>query len=117
MSTTVFTNKYGTAEYGKQNNVLVKKNYLVEMYDKTRKDKKLNGVDIGFFLVNKLFLKQFTNKNKNYSFENDILVKAIEKKELIAFKTDRQYYSLTNVKMLKKFEKIVNLKKLKYITI
>ena len=117
MSTTVFTNKHGTAEYGKQNNVLVKKNFLVEMYDKTRKDKKLNGIDIGFFLVNKLFLEQFINKNKNYSFENDILVKAIEKKQLIAFKTDRQYYSLTNVKMLKKFEKIVNLKKLKFITI
>lgn len=106
ISTTVFNNKFGTAEYGKANNIYVKKNSLVEKYDKTRKDKKLNGVDIGFFLVKKNFLKYFKKKNKNFSFENDILSKAIDLKKLIAYKTDRQYYSITNLKMLKKFEKI-----------
>jgi len=115
ISTTVFNNKFGTAEYGKQNNVYVKKNSFVEIYDKSRNDKKLNGVDIGFFIVQKQFLKLFQEKNKNYSFENDFLAKAIELKRLIAYKTDRQYFSITNLKMLKKFEKISKKKNLHYI--
>ena len=115
ISTTVFNNKFGTAEYGKQNNVYVKKNSFVEIYDKSRNDKKLNGVDIGFFIVQKQFLKLFQEKNKNYSFENDFLAKAIELKRLIAYKTDRQYFSITNLKMLKKFEKISKKRNLQYL--
>jgi len=105
ISTTVFNNKFGTAEYGKQNNVFVKKNSFVKKYDKSRKDKSLNGVDIGFFLIKKNFLKNFKKKKKNYSFEKDILVKSIELNKLIAYKTNQQYYSITNSKMLKRFEK------------
>jgi len=115
VSTTVFNNKLGTAEYGKQNNVYVKKNSFVAKYDKSRKNKKLNGVDIGFFIVKREFLKLFKEKNKNYSFENDFLIKAIELKKLIAYKTDRQYFSITNLKMLKKFEKISKKINLHYI--
>ena len=115
ISTTVFNNKYGTAEYGKENNIYVKKNSFVEKYDKSRSNEKLNGVDIGFFLVKKKFLTLFKEKNKNYSFENDILTKAVELKKLIAYKTDRQYFSITNLKMLKKFEKISKKKNLNYI--
>ena len=115
ISTTVFNNKLGTAEYGKQNNVYVKTNSFVKKYDKSRSDKKLNGVDIGFFIVQKQFLKLFSKKNQNFSFENDFLIKAIELKKLIAYKTDRQYFSITNLKMLKKFEKISKARKLDYI--
>lgn len=114
ISTTVFNNKLGTAEYGKQNNILVKKNQLVEKYDKNRKNKKLNGVDIGFFIIKKFFLKQFSKK-KNYSFENDILAESIKLKKLIAYRTDKQYFSITNLKMLKKFEKYVKKNKKKFI--
>ena len=84
-------------------------------YDKTRKEKKLNGVDIGFFIVKKQFLESFRKKNINYSFENNFLIKAIELKKLIAYKTDRQYFSITNLKMLNKFKKISIKRKLKYI--
>ena len=115
ISTTVFNNKLGTAEYGKQNNVYVEKNSFVAKYDKSRKNKKLNGVDIGFFIVQREFLRIFKEKNKNYSFENDFLIKAIELKKLIAYKTDRQYFSITNLKMLKKFEKISKKINLHYI--
>lgn len=112
ISTTVFSNKFGKAEYGKENNVYVKKSSFVQEYDKLRGNKKLNGVDIGFFIVQKKFLKLLKKRNKNYSFENDILTKAIELKKLIAYRTDRQYYSITNFKMLKKFEVICKKKKL-----
>jgi len=107
ISTTVFKNKFGTGEYGTQNNIYVKKNSFVERYDKSRKYKKLNGVDIGFFMVKKNFLKQFNKKNQNYSFEKDILVQSIKLNKLIAYKTNQQYFSITNIKMLKKFENYI----------
>jgi ADP-glucose pyrophosphorylase len=115
ISTTVFNNKLGTGEYGRENNVYVKKNSFVEKYDKLRINKKLNSVDIGFFIVKKKILKILKNKNKNYSFEDDILTKVIELKKLIAYRTDRQYFSITNLKMLKKFKIICKKKKLNYI--
>jgi len=115
ISTTVFNNKLGTAEYGKQNNVYVKKNLFVEKYDKSRSYKKLNGVDIGFFIVKKKFLNFFREKKMNYSFENNIIAKAIELKKLIAFTNNQQYFSITNYKMLNKFKKISKIKKLTYI--
>ena len=117
ISTTVFNNKFGSAEYGKENNVFVKKDHFIGKYDKTRKDKKLNGVDIGFFIIKKKFLNKFRCKKKNYSLENDILIETLKRNKLIAYKTDRQYFSITNLKMLKKFEKIVIDRKLKYIKI
>lgn len=115
ISTTVFNNKNGTAEYGYENNVYTNKNSFVEDYDKSRKGTKLNGVDIGFFIMNKKFLDTFRKKNKNYSLENDFLIKAIKLKKLIAYKTDIQYYSITNTRMLKKFEKIAKNKKFGFI--
>lgn len=117
ISTTVFNNKLGTAEYGKQNNVYVKKNSFVEKYDKSRSEKKLNGVDIGFFIIKKKFLNNFKVKNINYSLENDFLLQAIQLKKLIAYQTNRQYFSITNSKMLKKFEKISKIRKLDYIKV
>ena len=57
------------------------------------------------------------NKNKNYSLENDFLTKAIRLKQLIAYRTDLQYYSITNLKMLKKFEKISMQNKISHIQI
>lgn len=115
VSTTIFNNKFGTAEYGKENNVYVKKDSFVKEYNKNRKNKNLNGVDIGFFIVKKKFLKIFKKKNKNFSFENDILIEAIKLQKLIAYRTNKQYFTITNLKMLNKFEKISQLKKLNYI--
>ena len=78
---------------------------------------KFVGVDIGFFIIKKNFLNNFKHKNKNYSLENDILTKAIKLNQLIAYRTNLQYYSITNIKMLKDFEKISKLKKISYIKI
>ena len=63
----------------------------------------------------------YSSKSKlNYSFENDILTKAVELKTLVAYKTDQQYFSITNLKMLKKFEitsKKLNLNYIKWCKI
>ena len=50
-SVTVYTNKDGKGEYGPENNIYVDNNGYVSKYDKSRKGKNLNGVDIGFFII------------------------------------------------------------------
>ena len=46
-----------------------KKGYVVK-YDKSRKDKNLNGVEIGFFIIDKNVLNLMPNNN--FSFEKVI---------------------------------------------
>ena len=67
-----------------------------------------------FFIVKKKFLKYFNKKNRNYSFEKDILIKSLKLKKLIAYRTNQQYFTITNIKMLKKFENYIKNKQLKY---
>ena len=59
ISTTIFSNKFGTGEYGLKNNIFVSVNNLVKGYDKTKEDSNSNGVDIGYFIIKKIDLKQF----------------------------------------------------------
>ena len=59
------------------------------------------------FLLLKKILNFFKEKVKIIHLKSDFLIKAIEFKKLIAYRTDRQYYSITNFKMLKKFEKFL----------
>jgi D-glycero-D-manno-heptose 1,7-bisphosphate phosphatase len=102
VTTTVFSNKMGTGEYGFGNNVVVGKNGLVVNYDKKRKTDDTNGVDMGYFLVAKNTLDP--EMPGNVSFEIDILPELIAKKQLWAFITDTQYYYITNMQTLKDFE-------------
>ena len=111
ISTTVFNNNDGTGEYGYENNVQVDSEGFVKKYDKTRKSGGLNGIDIGYFVINKKLLDK-TSK-ENLSFENDMLSKFIEKKNLVAYITNDQYYYITNMKCVKKFENFISLKKQK----
>ena len=106
ITTTVFSNKNGTGEYGLENNVIVNNDGIVIDYDKMREKDKANGVDIGYFIVSKDILNP--NIQGNVSFEVDILPSLIAKKQLGAFVTDTQYYYITNMKSLKDFESIVN---------
>lgn len=103
--TTVFTNKRGTGEYGYENNISVGKDKLVRAYNKSRKSSGLNGVDIGYFIVNKNILN--LGINENISFEEHILPRLILKKQLTAYLTDKQYYYITNLGSLKNFESAV----------
>jgi len=100
--TTVFSNRTGTGEYGKQNNIKVGADGFVEYYDKSRQSKNLNGVDIGYFIVTKNILKP--QRKENISFEEDILPELISQRQLTAYITDTQYYYITNIESLKTFE-------------
>lgn len=103
--TTVFSNKHGTGEYGIENNVRYNNKFQVEFYDKSRNSPNLNGVDIGYFLVDKKMLDP--SLKENISFEEYFLPRIIEQKKLYAFVTDLQYYYLTNLNSLRNFEKYV----------
>jgi len=106
--TTVFRNQNGTGEYGHGNNIEVSQNALVKRYDKQRLSPGLNGVDIGYFIVDKECLAP--HEQGNLSFEEDILPRFIAKQQLIAYTTDTQYYYITNAQSLKTFEVVVEQK-------
>ena len=103
--TTVFSNKNGTGEYGYENNISVGVDNFVQRYDKQRKTHNLNGVDIGYFIVNKTTINP--DVAENISFEEDILPELIRKKQLIAHIANTQYYYITNMDSLKNFESAV----------
>ncbi|MEI7998043.1 MAG: sugar phosphate nucleotidyltransferase [Candidatus Omnitrophota bacterium] len=103
--TTVFSNKRGTAEYGWENNVEVGEDAVVVEYDKKRVSKKLNGVDIGYFIIEKNVLDP--KMPGNISFEETILVSLAKERRLMAHVTNRQYYYITNIESLRNFEQVV----------
>jgi D-glycero-D-manno-heptose 1,7-bisphosphate phosphatase len=70
-STTVYTNKDGKGEYGAENNTCVDDDGTILKYDKSRKSRDLNGVDIGFFIISKKVLSLMPDHN--FSFEEETL--------------------------------------------
>ena len=102
VTTTVFSNRNGTGEYGFSNNVVVGADHIVVKYDKQRETDAANGVDIGYFLVAKEALDP--QMQGNVSFEVDILPSLIAQKQLGAYVTDKQYYYITNMQTLKDIE-------------
>jgi NDP-sugar pyrophosphorylase family protein len=105
LTTTVFGNRQGTAEYGFENNVEVAADGRVLRYDKSRKSAGLNGVDIGFFLVERSCLDQTIREN--VSFEEAILPPLVAAKRVYAYRTDEQYHDLTTREDLGRFEGVV----------
>jgi D-glycero-D-manno-heptose 1,7-bisphosphate phosphatase len=99
---TVFRNRRGTAEYGFENNVEVGADGRVLRYDKSRKSAALNGVDIGFFLVEKACLDPLIREN--VSFEETILPPLVAMKNVFAYQTDEQYHYITTCEDLRRFE-------------
>ena len=105
VSATVFRNTDGTGEYGLNNNVEVDGEGRVVQYDKTRRSARLNGVDIGYFIVDKTALNP--NTDGNVSFEQDLLPEFIRHRGLSAYVTDAPYYYVTAMKDVARFECVV----------
>lgn len=108
LTTTVFSNKNGAGEYGFENNVMVDPNSMVRAYDKSRRLSGLNGVDIGFFMVDKNVIDP--NDTGNISFEEVIVAKIAAQGRLGAFVTDEPYYYITSFESLQGFEQVVRQK-------
>ena len=111
LSTVIYGNKDGRGEYGCENNVFVDAENYVRLYDRTRKDPRLNGVDIGFFIADKSILKLKPEK-ENFSFEQEILPRLIEQNNLVGYPTHHQYYTITNSDFLLKTEVFLKNRKL-----
>lgn len=108
-SATIYTNKDGKGEYGPENNTYVDDNGYVLKYDKSRKDKDLNGVDIGFFIISKKVVELIPNND--CSFEEEVLPLLIDKRQLSGYQTDHRYYYISTPGTLKLTEEFLRSKK------
>lgn len=104
---------YSNKDNSTKNNMFIDEEGFVKKYDKTRQEKELNCVEIGFFIVNKKTLKLLPKSNSK--FENVILPKLIERKKLAGYKTDQKYYSISNPDRVKLTEKFLTPKKVIFL--
>lgn len=106
---TVYNNKDGIT----QNNIFVDAEGYVTKYDRSRKAQNLNGVEIGFFAINKKVLKLMPNNN--FSFEEKILPQLVSQKQLAGFQTDHRYYSISTPERVKLTEEFLSPKKVVFL--
>ena len=106
----VYTNK----DCFSKNNIIVNENGFVVKYDKTRKDKNLNGVEIGFFILDKRKIFGMM-PDRNFSFEKEIIPPLIQEHNLSGFLTDHRYYSIGNLERLKITEEFLYPKKVIFL--
>ncbi len=105
VSMTIFTNKRGTAEYGYQNNTFVRPDGIVSRYDPSRENPDNNGVDIGYFIVQKSVLPKIASVD--FSFQNDVIAPLCELGKVNAYWVDKQYYYLTDLESVNRFKQTV----------
>ncbi len=86
---TVYTNK----DHYTKDNLRVDENGYVEIYDKSRTAPNLQGVDIGFFILDKKVLALLPER-ENVSFEKTVYPKLIKNRQLKAYLTEHRYYSV-----------------------
>lgn len=75
-----------------KNNLRIAENGLVEVYDKTRKAEGLQGVDIGYAVVNREVMRLTSPENEN--FEKVVYPQLVEQKKMFATVTQHRYYSV-----------------------
>lgn len=106
---TVYTNR----DNATKNNVQVSNTSLITIYDRKRTVRNLNGVDIGYFLMNKnIFVKL---PKTDFSFEDTIIMRLVKEKQLTAFVTDQKYYGLSTLKRIPSIKKYLRPKKVIFL--
>jgi len=96
---------YSNFDNSTRNNMLVNENAIVEIYDRERKKKNLNAVDIGFFIVQKNVIDLLPSGN--CSFEKTVIPALIKKRQLAGFLTHEKYYALTDASRIPKIEAVL----------
>ena len=81
-----------------KDNLKIGENGCVECYDKKRETKGLQGVDIGYAIVNRKALGFMPDVNEN--FEKVVYPKLIEDKKMYATVTEHRYYSVGSWKRI-----------------
>lgn len=108
----VLTTIYSNIDHSTKNNIFVS-NGFVTKYDKNREDKNLNGVNIGFFIINKKILELLPKSNSQ--FEAEVLPKLIQKQRFSGYLTDQKYYSISDAKRVKITAKFLSPKKVVFL--
>lgn len=96
-----------------RNNIHVDNDGYVIKYDRSRKETDLNGVEIGFFILNKNILKLMPDHN--FSFEDEIIPQLINNRELRGYITDHRYYSTGKLERLPVTEKYLQPKRVIFL--
>lgn len=106
---TIYSNRDNTTK----NNISVGSDGLVYVYDKSRTKKDLNGVDIGFFLLDRNILKNMPEYN--FSFEDIIIPRLIKEKQLAGFLTHHKYYGLSTPERIPVIKDYFSFKKVLFL--
>lgn len=85
---TGYTNKDGYTK----NNLKIDENGFVNIYDKKRISENLNGVDIGYALINKRVFEYLPSDNVN--FEEAVYPKLVNSGMMSVYSTNHRYYSV-----------------------
>lgn len=99
----VQTSMYSNGDSYTKNNLYVDDNGLVECYDKSRTASGLNGVDIGYAIVNKAVFSELPETNIN--FEASIYPQMVARKKIYATVTHHRYYSIGSWERIKLTER------------
>lgn len=105
----ILVSAYSNLDGSTKNNICIK-DELVTKYDPTRQENNLNGVDIGFLIVNKKVLKFLPKINSK--FEDEVLPKLIKKRRLAGYLSDQKYYSISDLDRVKITTKFLSPKKI-----
>lgn len=89
---------YSNKDKYTKDNMYIDDKGLVRVYDKTHKDEKLSGVDIGYEIVKKEVVDLV--KNEAGGFNNIVFHKLIKENKLYATITDHRYYSVSTIERM-----------------
>lgn len=104
---------YSNQDNSTKNNLFVDNEGLIKKYDKSRTEKNLNVVDIGFMIVNNKVIKLLPKTNSK--FEDIIFPNLINKNRLAGFLTEHKYYSISDIDRVKKTAKYLKDKKIIFL--
>ena len=90
---------YSNRDNYTKNNVCIGENGEVTVYDKKRITSNLQGVDIGYAIVDKSVVSLIPEQNCN--FEEVIYPKLVEQKKMFATITEHRYYSIGSMERVK----------------
>ncbi|OGZ53127.1 MAG: hypothetical protein A3B25_03255 [Candidatus Ryanbacteria bacterium RIFCSPLOWO2_01_FULL_48_26] len=108
MTKVVYTNRYGFTK----NNVLVDNDGNVLIYDKSRTKPDLNGVDLGFFIVEKEIVSRMPARD---FWLYELFPALIAEKKLAGFTTNNLYYSLSTPERMKLTERFFTPRKVIFL--
>ena len=109
LTCTVYRNLDGYTK----SNVLVENDGLVRIYDKSRNTQGLQGVDIGYALVNKTATLRLSDENCN--FESAVYPALSNEKKLYACMVEHRYYSIGSWDRIELTRKFFRLRKVIFL--